>query len=209
MDVERFEDARARLQARLKPSRYLHSLGVSQTAEQLARIYGVDCDDAAIAGLLHDWDKALPAKELRRICKKEGLAPKFVRKHVDGVLHSFTAPLSLRREFPWLSDGQLQAVARHTCAAVDMTPLDMVVFVADAIEPGRDFEGVDALRGIVGEVGLDELFERAFASSMVNLIESGRTVYPGSLEVWNSLVLKRSALSSEDGSAPYHEKEGR
>ncbi len=208
MDVELFEDARARLQKRLKPSRYQHSLGVSQTAEQLARIYGVDCDDAAIAGLLHDWDKALPVKELKRICKKEGLASKFTRKHVTGVLHAFTAPMSLRREFPWLSDAQLQAIERHTCGHEDMEPLDMVVFVADAIEPARDFEGVEALREVVGRVSLDELYMRTFASSLSGLVSAGRTVYPRSLEVWNALVLNRAASSQMDGGHGCNRKEG-
>ena len=201
MDGELFEDARRRLEKRLKPSRYRHSLGVSQTAERLARVYGVDPDDAAIAGLLHDWDKALPLEELRSICKKQGLASKFVRKHVPGVLHSFTAPISLRREFPWMTDAQLQAIARHTCGAPEMEPLDMVVFIADAIEPGRDFCGVGALRDAVGSVALDELFLRVFAS--------GRTVYPESLEVWNAFAVRRMAPPAIDCGCSMDEKEGR
>ena len=62
IDPDRFEEMRRRLEGRVKPSRYLHSMGVSQTAEQLARIYGADENDAAVAGLLHDWDKALSFK---------------------------------------------------------------------------------------------------------------------------------------------------
>ena len=67
---DRFDEMRQALQARVKLSRYRHSLGVSQTAEQLAHIYGVNQSEAAVAGLLHDWDKSLTGDELKRKAKK-------------------------------------------------------------------------------------------------------------------------------------------
>lgn len=192
MDAERFEEMRMRLEERLKPSRYRHSLGVSQTAIRLARIYGIDEDAAAVAGLLHDWDKALSTDELRRKAKKLGCAPKYVRKNAPGVLHSFTAAATLRDEFPELSDAVLQAIARHTCGAEDMSGLDMVVFIADMIEPGRTYPHVQALRDAVGTVSLDELFFQAYASTLRYLIGAGMVVYPDSLSVYNALALKRA-----------------
>lgn len=70
-DIEEFERMREQVQKRLKPSRYAHCMGVSQTAEQLARIYGADERAAAVAGLLHDWDKSLSFEEPAR--KGEGI----------------------------------------------------------------------------------------------------------------------------------------
>ncbi|WP_350454605.1 bis(5'-nucleosyl)-tetraphosphatase (symmetrical) YqeK [Slackia heliotrinireducens] len=198
VDVNRFDEMRERLKARVKPTRYMHSLGVSQTAEQLARIYGVDESEAAVAGLLHDWDKALSKKEVRekakRLCPE---VPKEVRKNAVGVLHSFTAGASLRDEFPELSDAVLQAIYRHTCGDPDMTDLDMVIYVADMIEPGRDFEGVEDLRAAVGEVDLDELYYLTYQQSLLYLVRSGKTVFPGSLGTWNALVLRREASLAE------------
>lgn len=183
---------RACLKERVKPSRYMHSLGVSQTAEQLARIYGVNENDAAVAGLLHDWDKALPARELKHIAKKHNLAPKSVRKTMPGVLHAVTAPRSLRKEFPDLSDDVLQAIGRHTCGAEDMSELDMVVFIADIIEPGRTFSDVAPLRAAVGQVDLDELFYMTYKSTLIYLLDADMSVHPDSLGVWNSLVAQRT-----------------
>lgn len=201
MNSELFDEMRGRLKDRVKPSRYMHSLGVSQTAEQLARIYGVDEDDAAIAGLLHDWDKARPVSELRDICKKYKLAGKHVRKRIPGILHSFTAPMSLKSEFPQLTQSQLQAIGRHTCGAEDMEPLDMVVFIADIIEPGRDFPDIDVLRDEVGLVSLDDLYYDTYKSTLMYLIESDMPVYPDSLKYWNTLVEKRrdSRKARSDG----------
>lgn len=192
IDPDRFEYMRACLKERVKPSRYMHSLGVSQTAEQLARIYGVNENDAAVAGLLHDWDKALPARELKRIAKKHHLAPKSVRKTMPGVLHAVTAPRSLRKEFPDLSDDVLQAIGRHTCGAEDMSELDMVVFIADIIEPGRTFSDVAPLRAAVGQVDLDELFYMTYKSTLIYLLDADMSIHPDSLGVWNSLVAQRT-----------------
>ena len=188
---DRFDEMRQALQARVKASRYRHSLGVSQTAEQLARIYGVDQNEAAVAGLLHDWDKSLTGDELKRKAKKLKLADKEVREHATGVLHSWTAAATLRDEFPELSDGVLQAISRHTCGAVGMSDLDMVVFVADSIEPGRDFPDIEGLRAAVGEVCLEELFYRTYKANFMYLLSADMAVAPPSLDVYNSLVVER------------------
>ena len=188
---DRFDEMRQALQARVKASRYRHSLGVSQTAEQLARIYGVDQNEAAVAGLLHDWDKSLTGDELKRKAKKLKLAGKEVREHATGVLHSWTAAATLRDEFPELSDAVLRAISRHTCGAVGMSDLDMVVFVADIIEPGRDFPDIEGLRAAVGEVCLEELFYRTYKANFMYLLSADMVVAPPSLDVYNSLVVER------------------
>lgn len=190
---DRFEEMRRSLQGRLKPSRYRHSLGVSQTAEQLARIYGVNENDAAVAGLLHDWDKCRSFKELKRIAKERKLAPKAVRKRMPGVLHALTAPYELHAEFPDVPRDVLQAIARHTCGARDMADLDKVLFIADIIEPGRANRAAEKLREAVGAVDLDELFFMAYGSTLVYLIENGMAVHPDSIDIWNALVDRRDA----------------
>lgn len=196
VDADRFEEMRQRLQARVKPSRYAHSMGVSQAAEQLARIYGVNENDAAVAGLLHDWDKALSFKQLRKLAKKHTKVPKAVRKNIPGVLHAYTAPYSLKKEFPELTDEVLQAIERHTCAAPEMADLDMVVFIADIIEPGRTFGDVAPLREAVGEVSLEELFYMTYKATMIYLLEDDKAIHPDSLITWNAWVAKREASES-------------
>lgn len=193
IDPDRFEFMRRRLKERVKPSRYMHSMGVSQAAEQLARIYGMDEEAAAIAGLLHDWDKALSFEELRKAAKKHTKVPKAVRKGIPGVLHAYTAPHSLKKEFPELSEEILQAIERHTCAAPEMSGLDMVVFIADIIEPGRTFGDVGPLRDAVGKVSLEELFYMTYKSTLIYLLEDDKPVHPDSLSTWNAWVAKRSA----------------
>ena len=89
----------------------------------------------------------------------------------------------------------LQAIGRHTCGAVGMSDLDMVVFVADIIEPGRDFPDIEGLRAAVGEVCLEELFYRTYKANFMYLLSADMVVAPPSLDVYNSLVVERRDAS--------------
>ena len=101
------------------------------------------------------------------------------------LLHGPVAAYELPQLFPELSPAVFQAVDRHTVGACDMTPLDMVVFVADAIEPNRHGDYAHALRKMVGESTLDELFFSCFAQGLVYVIQSGRYLYPTAITIYN------------------------
>ena len=157
-----------------KRKRYVHSLGVAETALHLAEVYGVDRFDAAAAGLIHAWDKVLSDDEL--VARASAATP---------LLHGPVAAYELPQLFPELSPAVFQAVDRHTVGACDMTPLDMVVFVADAIEPNRHGDYAHALRKMVGKSSLDELFFSCFAQGLVFVIQSGRYLYPTAITIYN------------------------
>ena len=159
----------------------------------MARIYGVDQRKAAVAGLLHDWDKALSFDQLRHKAQELNLADAYVRQAMPCVLHSFTAAATLSQEFSGLDEEILQAIERHTCGAVDMSHLDMVVFTADLIEPNRNFDSAVRLRRLLGEVSLDELYYQAYKETVLNLLHTDRTIYPESVNIYNHLVQRRQA----------------
>ena len=146
-----------------KRKRYVHSLGVAETALHLAEVYGVDRFDAAAAGLIHDWDKVLSDDELVTRALHYGIKIAGSPSAATPLLHGPVAAYELPQLFPELSPAVFQAVDRHTVGACDMTPLDMVVFVADAIEPNRHGDYAHALRKMVGKSSLDELFFSCFA----------------------------------------------
>ena len=113
-----------------KRKRYVHSLGVAETALHLADVYGVDRFDAAAAGLIHDWDKVLSDDELVTRALHYGIKIAGSPSAATPLLHGPVAAYELPQLFPELSPAVFQAVDRHTVGACDMTPLDMVVFVA-------------------------------------------------------------------------------
>ena len=168
-----------------KRKRYVHSLGVAETALHLAEVFGVDRFDAAAAGLIHDWDKVLSDDELVARALHYGIKVAGSPSAATPLLHGPVAAYELPQLFPELSPAVFQAVDRHTVGACDMTPLDMVVFVADAIEPNRHGDYAHALRKMVGKSSLDDLFFSCFAQGLVYVIQSGRYLYPTAITIYN------------------------
>ena len=107
-----------------KRKRYVHSLGVAETALHLAEVYGVDRFDAAAAGLIHDWDKVLSDDELVARALHYGIKVAGSPSAATPLLHGPVAAYELPQLFPGLSPAVFQAVDRHTVGACDMTPLD-------------------------------------------------------------------------------------
>ena len=73
-----------------------------------------------------------------------------------------------------------------------MTPLDMVVFTADAIEPGRRGDYADRLRAMMGREPLEELFFQTFAQGLVYVISGGRYLYPTAIDIYNAYAARRA-----------------
>ena len=191
---EELEHIRGMLEVRMKghERRYTHSLGVSTTAKKLAKVYGVDPYLAAAAGLIHDWDKVLDEAELLARAAQYGVSVAGSPVSAVGLLHGPVAAYELPQVFPDLPPEVFQAVARHTTAAVDMSPLDMVVFVADGIEPNRRGAYAANQRALVGDVPLTELFFQSFSQGLVYVIQTGRYLYPASTEIYNAYAARRS-----------------
>lgn len=167
-----------------------HTLGVARTAAQLARTYDVDPFLAEAAGLTHDWDKVLDGTELLARAARYGVRLHGSPAHILPLLHGPVAAVELPELFGELPSCVWQAVARHTVGAIDMGPLDMVVFVADAIEPMRHGAYADALRKQVGEVSLERLFFNCFSSGMSYVISTGRYLYPTAIDIYNAYATK-------------------
>ena len=116
-----------------------------------------------------------------------------VVEHMPRVLHGYTAARALARDFPEVPDDILQAIDRHTTAAEDMSPLDMVLYIADAIEPGRTYGRIDELRASVGEVSLEELYYRTYDYWTFLLFERKKTLHPDTMRIWNANALLRES----------------
>ena len=190
-----YEARREELRERLpKKSRYRHSLGVAEESARLARIYGADERKARLAGLLHDWDKGYDDAGIRARVAKLGLAvDPFLLERMPQLLHGPTAAAALAQRFPELPDDVVSAIERHTAGAVGMGDLDMIVYIADVIEPHRDFPGVDDLRALPGTETLEDLFVDVSAHVFGNLIERRRFVHPQTLEVWNHYIARKKS----------------
>lgn len=193
-----FDARREELAQRVKPKRFKHSLGVSETAENMARTYGADEQMARLAGLLHDWDKGYDDEGIRARVIQLGLSAQLA-SYLDmpHLLHGPTAAAALAHRFPQLPYELIQAIRLHTTGAVEMTDLDMIVYTADAIEPSRDYPGIDELRKQVGVVPLQELYLATFQHVLENLVQRRKRIHPDTVTVWNSYVARDKACRAD------------
>ena len=136
----------------LSEKRRLHTLGVRDTAVALALKYGADPSKAEIAALAHDLYRGLRGEELNKTVKELGLSDKYLDN--PNLAHGKIAASMLRSRYGVDDEEILNAVSFHTTGRKDMGTLEKVVFLADAIEPGRDYPGVEAVRE-ASEVSLE------------------------------------------------------
>lgn len=177
------------VQLKARPSRLAHSLSVAHTARCLAALYGVDEYQARVAGTLHDWSKALGRDETLARAHGLGIDMGVALERVEPLLHGPIAARELPGRYPEVAQEVWRAVERHTTAARDMSPLDMVVFVADGIEPlRRAVPAIKAQRALVGKVGLEELFFTSFADGISYVVATRRYLYPKTIEIYNELA---------------------
>ena len=176
------------LRDRLGQEALAHSMRVSETAATMAVRYGVDPEPAKLAGALHDWDRERSAGELLDAAARDGLEVSDADAEVPELLHARTAARDIARVFPGIAPEVVRAVERHTVGSADMGPLDMIVYLADMVEPARVFPGVQELRDAVGVVSLQELFARGYQHSLAYLVDIRRPIHPDTVVGWNTFV---------------------
>ena len=129
----------------LKPSRIAHVAGCESEAVMLARQWGEDMESAAEAGILHDITKKLNFEEQLILCRKYDIIPDDVELVNPQLLHALTGAALARDQFG-VSDEIYGAIRWHTTGKPDMSLLQKIIYLADVIEPTRNFDGVDRLR---------------------------------------------------------------
>lgn len=196
---EFFEARKEDLKGRVNEHRFQHSLGVADTAVRLAQTYGVDPARARLAGILHDWDKNYDDQGIRARADELGMhVDPFVYAVLPRVLHAHTAPVAIARDFPAVPEDVLRAMDRHTVAACDMSDLDMVLYIADAIEPNRVYPDVDVLRAKIGVVSLEELFFNIYEYWIIRMMERKMQLHPNTVDVWNHYAGRYAMRAKEN-----------
>ena len=182
----------ARLRASIPEKRYAHSAGVAAEAVRLARLHGADAARAELAGWLHDCAKGIPVDEQVATCDRLGVPLDDWTRACPPVVHGALGAFLARRDYGVTDEAVLQAIRRHTVGAPGMTLLDKIVYLADLVEPGRAFEGVDELRALVDR-DLDEAILVSIERQLALNAARRRPLHPAMLLVWNDILASRSA----------------
>jgi predicted HD superfamily hydrolase involved in NAD metabolism len=188
------EEAEAFARSRLSKERYGHTLRVAGTVEELARAHGLDEERARLAALLHDAARETGPEEFLRLADGWDLPVGEPEQESPKLLHGPVAAELARRELG-IEDGEvLEAVRAHTTGKREMGPLALVLYVADKIEPARDYPSVGRLRKLAREdlhAAAAESLRRAIAHNE----KRGRATHPSSLQTLEWLEADHTSQS--------------
>jgi len=177
LPMERLEQVVVSL---LNPNRVRHVLGCRDTAVALAERWGANVTDAARAGILHDITKAIDGPLQLTLCDAYGKLLDDFSKRYPRTLHALTGSLVAQRIFGENPE-VVSAIASHTTGKADMTLLEKIIYVADYMEPNRDFPGVEKLR-VLAFTDLDGALKLGLEMTLEHLKEQGVEVSPASRE---------------------------
>lgn len=190
MTTPAYTDALAAVTERLCADALAHSKSTAETAARIAETYCVNGEHARLAGLLHDWARENGGDALLAEARSLGIVVTEVDEAVPYLLHARIGAEGVRAAFPGIPEEIAGAIERHTVGGANMSPLDKVVYVADMLEPGRCFHGVDDLRDLIGVATLDELFAEAYVISMHHLVRGRKRIHPATIDAWNAIIAR-------------------
>ena len=169
----------------LKHKRIPHVLGTEQEAIRLAERYSADVEKARRAALLHDCTKKLEMEEQLALCKQYGIELDELEQVALKLLHSKTGAAIARNVFG-VDDELYSAIWYHTTGRANMTLMEKIIYLADYIEPTRDFPDVDVLRKACYE-DLDKGLLLGLEMSIEEMQRMGNPVHHATIEARDAL----------------------
>ena len=169
----------------VKAKRLPHIKGIEETAVALAKFWGVDEEMARRAAILHDCTKYWELEPQLATCEKYGVALDELEQTSVKLLHSKTGAALAEHVFCEPKE-ECEAIFSHTTGKAGMTKLDKILYLADYMEPTRDFDGVEELRRLVWE-DLDQAMILGLEMSIEELKERGVPVHRNTLAALEDL----------------------
>ena len=183
------EDLRCVALSMLDPRRIPHVLGTEETAAALALRWGADEESARRAALLHDCTKKFDKELQLALCRQYSIEPDAAERREGKLLHAITGAAVAYADFG-VSGEVRDAIRWHTTGKADMTLLEKIIYLADYIEPTRDFCDLTELRRLAFE-DLDGALLLGFTMAVEDLAKKGMPVHPNSVLARDYLKGKR------------------
>ncbi|MDO4177721.1 MAG: bis(5'-nucleosyl)-tetraphosphatase (symmetrical) YqeK [Phascolarctobacterium sp.] len=177
------------LEASIPGKRFKHSVAVYETALKMAEHFNCDMEKVGIASLLHDCGREVATKESVAWAQAHDLPVDEIEANQPILLHSKIGMVIAKEKYGVSDLEILDAIRYHTTGTSGMTDIAKIVFLADIIEPNRDYPGVDDLRKASFK-NLDKAMLMAYSNTTTYLFESELLVHPNCIKGYNELVLQ-------------------
>lgn len=170
----------------MSKQRFKHVLRVEQTALELAEKYGADAERVSIAALLHDYTKEQSNSEMHDLIISENLDLELLQ-YGSSIWHGPVGAILAQREFEIEDEDILNAIHFHTIGAPEMSLIEQIIYVADYIEPNRDFKGVEEARKLADK-SLEKAVKYKNTKTMKSLVRREARIYPKALDAYNAWI---------------------
>lgn len=177
-----------RMKQQMSDFRFSHCLRVEKESRGLAAENNADVERAGLAGLLHDYAKERPDEEFIQVIKEKNL-DKNLLNYGNAIWHGIVGAEIIKDELGVYDEDVLNAIRRHTVGSTTMTDVDKCTFIADFIEPARDFPGIDEARKYA-EKSLDAGVTYELKHSVQHLIDGNKQIYPATFISYNYWINK-------------------
>jgi predicted HD superfamily hydrolase involved in NAD metabolism len=183
------EQFKRHVEGLLPEKRFQHTLRVAETAVKLAETYGSDPEKAEIAALLHDLAKYFDLEKMKESVATHSEIPNdFLHFHPE-LWHAPVGAVYAREVLNVLDQDILNAITYHTTGREGMSLLEKIIFLADYIEPGRNFPGVEDVRGLA-KTDLDKAIAKALKNTIEFLLSHSAPIYPNTIHAYNAFISK-------------------
>ncbi len=176
------------LEERLDQKRYFHSLCVADEAKRLAEKIGIDTEKAYLAGLLHDITKNATREEHLQIFARFGIILDSVENNAMKLWHAISGSLYIEHILAIKDAEIIDAVRYHTTAKEDMSPLCLVLYLADFTSRDRDYPDVEVMRELV-DISFNRALVYALQYTIKDLADQKRAIHFDTLKAFNKAVL--------------------
>ena len=174
----------SKLSQMLIEKRFNHSIGVMDCAVKMAEFHGADVEKARIAGLLHDCAKNFSAAEMFELCDKYKIELDSVARKQTGLIHGFLGA-EIAKDIFGIDDEEIyDAIYYHTVGKPDMSLLTKIIYIADAIEPMRHYEGVDILRELAFD-NIDKALVYQIDMTIKSVLKKGTLLHTNTVDTRN------------------------
>jgi predicted HD superfamily hydrolase involved in NAD metabolism len=180
------EQALQKVRDQLTEHRYQHTIGVMETAIVLAERFGADPRKAELAAIFHDYAKFRAKEEMRQIIVEQNM-PAELLEYNSELWHAPVGAYLAEIEAGVTDQEVLDAIRYHTSGRIGMTLLDKIIYLADYIEPGRHFPGVEEVREMASE-DLDKALIQSMKNTIQFLLRKNQPVFPDTFNAYNSII---------------------
>lgn len=189
-----YKEVDRKIKSTMTLKRYQHVIGVVNTSSKLADIYGEDVQKCRIAAIFHDYAKQFTKDQVQQTTLEYCVKLDTLEKDSIQLSHSKLAAEIAKKEYGIYDQDILNAISFHTTGRAYMSMIEKIIFVADSIEPGRKYPGVEAVRDLAFH-DINKAILIIYKHTITHLLNSDHKIHPDSVTARNYFIDKNKEVN--------------